>query len=87
MAEKKFYEIEFEFTMPKSITVYAENEEEALKFAEEKADSMAVAFLNLFYAESDLKASGFNVATTWNRYPTARYDSIGIYEAKEETNG
>lgn len=87
MAEKKFYEIEFEFTMPKSITVYAENEEEALKFAEEKADSMAVAFLDLFCVESALNSSGFNVVTIWNRYPTARDDSIGIYEAKEENNG
>ena len=87
MAEKKFYEIEFEFTMPKSIAVYAENAEEALKFAEDKAESIVSAFLDLFHAESDLKASGFNVATTWNRYPTARRDSIGIYEAKEETNG
>ena len=86
MAEKKFYEIEFKFTMPKSITVYAENAEEALKFAEDKTESMVSAFLDLFYAESDLKASGFNIVTTWNRYPTARDDSIGIYESKEETN-
>lgn len=84
----KFYEIEFKFEIPKSITVWAENGDEALAFAEEKVDQMVVSFLDLFASETEITSNGFNIVTTWNAYPTAKDDSIGIYEAKkEESNG
>lgn len=83
----KFYEIEFKLEIPKSITVLAENGEEALAFAEKKVDQMVVSFLDLFASETQITSKDFDVVTTWNAYPTARDDSVGIYEAKEENNG
>lgn len=79
----KFYEIEFKLEIPKSITVWADNAEEAEAFAEKKVDQMVVSFLDLFASETQINSKDFNVVTTWNAYPTARDDSVGIYEAKE----
>lgn len=75
----KFYEIEFDFTIPQCVVVKTETLEEAV----EAAMRIAEIYGNKFDNEG-IEISNVRLKDKWYWEPPARKDSIGTYDLDKE---
>lgn len=88
----RYYEIEFDVALPRSITIKARDALEARKAALAVIDEVVKETMSFLMTKDGgcrcpSHAGDLRVADTWGHVPLMREDSIGVYDADQILEG